>query len=471
MSFATNMRGTLSFLILASCIFLAKSALAQEEPPPIPKQDQAAKAAGTTGVLAPDVQSPSDPNGSVASTGPPNPYAGTFTDAGTGLPLFGTASPLRWGSFSVSTFEAIGIHDTLDGSPISISSDLAIFRIGLMFDHNLLRNSSRIVLQYFPQMAFTNGEFHANAAMNNDVSVGTTFRLTPRLSLMLKDTFIQTHSDPLIPQNYLAVDGKAGALVQNNFLDTNGSFIADEAIAIFEYDFSSRTNITFSPAYRYARSTNNLPNYEANGQTYTGVVTLGHRFTPRRTMGIVDSFQYLKTATASLSSQNATYNTIGGFLSQQLTRTLWVAGQVGAVSQSYTDAPNTKSWGANGGFSVIKNLSQRASMSVVYTRGITLSNYVTLQRSDRVDASIGLVLSSRLSWTNGFGYYRTLGGNPNTIGKYAVSDAQFRFVGNFNLFATYAYQFQNESTVQLVPGTRRTIAYGIRWLPPILAPR
>ena len=84
-------------------------------------------------------------------------------------------------------------------------------------------------------MAITAGEVHANAGANNVLSLGMRFDLTPRLNMTLQNTFLQVHSNPLLPEDFLAADGKQGAVVQNNFLDTNGSFLSDTASATFQY--------------------------------------------------------------------------------------------------------------------------------------------------------------------------------------------------------------------------------------------
>ena len=468
MSLKKSHFGAFCGLLLAIFVSLTPVRAQQESAPPPPKEDQP-KPAGSSGVLLPSEQD-KDTDLPPESQGPLNPYSGTIKSADTGLPLFGTSSsPLRWGSFSICTFQYVGIHDDFDpaGSPTTLTTDLTILRTGLMFDHYLFKHKSRIVLQYFPQMAITNGQIHANAAMNNTISVGTKLELTPRLSVSVEDGFLQVHSNPLIPQNFLAVDGQTGATVQNNFLDTAGSFIADTAQAVFDYALTPLTNMTFSPLYRYSRATNSLPNYLANGQTYAGEVTLGHKFTPRRTVGILDSFQYLQEGTFG-TTQSATYNTIGAFYTEQLTRSLWVSANAGALSQGFSDLPQANNWGFNGGFSVVDNFTNRINLSIAYTRGLTFNNYITLQRSDRVDASLGLKLSSRISWSNGFGYYRELGGNPNTDGKYASADLRYRFYGNFSFFTTYAYTFLSANTPQLLSGERRTLAYGVLWAPPLL---
>ncbi len=408
-----------------------------------------------------------------ATSTPWTPNGPARDDADVQPPPAGLSNtPLRWGSFSINTFEYIGIHDEFEpaGAPGTLSTNLSIVRTGLMFDHYLLRNKSRIVLHYLPQMAITGGEVHANASANNNVSIGTKFELTPRFSVTVEDGFLQVHSNPLIPQNFLAVEGKSGTLVQNNFLETNGSFISNTASAVFEYALSPRTNVTASPLYRYARATSNAPTAGEIGQTYAGVVTLGHAFSPHRTMGIMESYEYLRQAALGVP-QTAIYSTTGLFYSEQLARTFWVTVNAGAVNQRFSDLAHANQWGFNGGFSLIKNFSTRVGLALAYKRGITFNNYVTRQRGDRVDGSLGFTVTSRISLNNSFGYSRELGGDPRINGKYTTTDLVYRFHGNFNLFTTFAYTYQNSSTPQILSGDRRTLAFGIRWAPPMLFPK
>jgi len=433
-----------------------------------PPRDEQPKPAASSGPWLPGVTSSQD-TGPVDQP-PPDPYAGSIKDVGSGLPLFGTsATPLRWGSFSIYTFESMGIHDDFDpgGNAGSITTDLGIFRTGLMFDHSLFRNKSRIVLQYLPQMMIINGEVRANAATNNNVSLGTQFQLTPRLLLSVGNNFSQQHSNSLIPQNYLATDSHLGSLSQNNFLSSNGNFLADSASITVEYALSPRTDITFSPAFRYMRTLDSNSQYLANGQAYTGTVSLGHRLTPHRTIGLSGSYQYLQEKIADIP-QNANYTTAGVFYSEQLARTLWISASVGGTNQKYTGLGQSGGWGLSSSFSINKGISSRASAALAYTRGTVFSDYVSRQRSDRVDASIGILLSSRINWSNSAGYLRELGGVAPTIGKYASSDLTYRFFGNFSLFTTFAYTLQNSNTQQLLSGDRRTVVFGIRWFPGML---
>ena len=437
---------------------------------PPPKEEQPKAAGSATPIAVPPLGDVSDNQGPT-NPGPVDPYGGQIKQVGTGLPLFGTsASSLRWNDFSISSFEYVGIHDSFDpvGQPSGPWTNINIFRMGVMFDHYIKKN--RIVLQYLPQMAIFQGQLHANAGANNSVSFGMSFDLTPRLNLTVQNIFTQVHSNELIPERYLAADAFAGAAVQNNFLDTNGSFIADTASATVQYRFSPRTSLAISPLFRYAEATSNRVNYVANGNTYQGVATLSHALTPRRSVGILESYQLLEETTGTAPT-SARFNTTGGFYSEQLARALWITGHVGAEHQSYSDFPGAGHWGLSAGGTLVDAISPTVGLTLAYTRGITFDNYLTNRRSDRVDAIIGLHLLSRFVFNNGGGYYRELGNNPRTSGKYVSTSMDYKLSPNFTAYTTFVYSFQNSNTPQLLSGLRRTVSWGLRWQPPLNVPR
>jgi len=436
---------------------------------PPPKGEQPRPAGASTPITVPaegDVQDV--PQGNPA---PVDPYAGQIKQVGTGLPLLGTSStPLRWGSFSIPSFEYIGLHDSfIPAGGVAIPwTNINILRTSIMFDHYIKKN--RIVLQYLPQMAVFDGQVHANAGANNAVSFGMSFDLTPRLNLTIQNIFTQIHSNQLIPERYLAADAFAGAAVQNNFLDVNGSFIADTVSGTLQYRLSPRLSMTVSPLFRYAKATSNQATYIADGNTYQGIATLGYALSPRRNIGFIESYQLLEQAAGQIHT-SARFNTTGGYYSEQLARSLWVTANVGAEHQVYSDLPGAAHWGLSAGGSLVESFNQAVALTVAFTRGITFNNnYLTTRKADRVDATLGLHLFSRLVFNPGGGYYRELGGDPRTSGKYAAGSLDYKLSTNFTAFSTYSYSFQGSSTPQLLSGLRRTLVWGLRWQPPQLLP-
>jgi len=458
-----------AFLIsVAVLLFVPATVRAQQDPtPPPPPKDQPKPAAATTPLVLNGDSEQDQQDVQTPPPGPPNPYAGTIKDAGTGLPILGTSStPLRWGSFSIYTIEAIGLHD--DFLPLAgaatASTDLGIFRFGVMFDHYILKHKSRIVLQYSPELIFGNGDVQVNGTANNNVTIGTKFEITPRLSLTVSDNLLQIQSSSLVPGNYLAVNTQVGALAQNAFLNNSGNFLANTATATAEYDISPRTNITFIPSFRYMQSTSGQTNYSADGKTYSATLSLGHALAPHRTVGLTASYQYLDETLASVP-QNAAYYTLSAYYSEQLARTLWVTANIGATDQHFSGIPEPGGWGVSAGAGLTKAVSRRITLGLAYNRGTALANYVTRQRADRVDGTFGVTLTSRLLWNSGGGYYNELNGSSPITGKYGSSGLVYRFYGNFSLFTTFAYTNQSPGSQQLLSGDEKTFIYGIRWSP------
>jgi hypothetical protein len=431
-----------------------------------PKEEQP-KPAGATSPLGTLATDDDADTAKPTLAGPADPYAGSIKALGSGLPLYGTSTtPLRWGNFSIGSFEYIGIHDSFDpvGQPIPPWTNLNIFMTSIVFDKYIKKN--RIVLQYLPQLAIFQGQIHGNAGANNNIALGSTFALTPRLSLTLQNAFVQVHNNQLIPQQYLAADAYAGGVVQNNFLNTNGSFIADTASATFQYAVSPRTTLTVSPMFRYAHVTAaDQVNYVADGQTYQAVITLGYALTQYRKIGIIESYQYVQDSQAAVPSHSV-FNTTGVFYTEQLGKALWVTANIGAEHQTYSQNAGPGQWGVSGGVSLVEDFSRRLGIVIAFTRGLTFNNYLTTRTSDRVDASLGVHITQRLTWANTLGYFSELGSDPRTSGKYAATGLSFAMFQHLTPFVDYTYSFQNSNTPQLISGMRRTLSFGIRWLPP-----
>jgi hypothetical protein len=460
-----------AFIAVFVATIMVEPSSAQEPAAVNQNEKSEAKPAGSSvfGVHASDTRDTD--NAPIPTVGPVNPYAGELKEAGTGLPLFGTSTtPLRWGDFSIGGFDFMGMHNSFD--PVSAGTTgfdgtVSILRTSLVFDRNLFKN--RVVLQYLPQMAIVGGQIHANAGSNNTVSFGTRFSLSPRMSITLQNNLLQVHSNLLIPENYLSTSTYSGAAVQNNFLDTNGGFLADSVTSTFRYDFDQRTSVAVSPIYRYSTTTNGKSNFQASGQSYGGSVALSHALSPHRIIGVADSYQFLQQSGTKAASTR--YNTISVTYSQQLTPGWWVTGNAGAGHQNYSDQPANGGWGLTSGGSIVGRISQRISTGLAYNRGVAFdTNYVSTRLSERVDLSVD-VHGARFTWKNGGGYFRELGSDPRTSGKYARTGFEYNFYHSFFWFADFAHSFQNSNTPQLLSGTLNLVSFGLRWRPPVAVGR
>src|SRR5690349_14511050 len=116
-------------LILASTLFLAPANAQQASSAQAKPQPAAAALPGLDAPAAEDSITP--------ASNPPNPYRGTITSLGTGLPFLGTTSPLRWWDFSIERFEYLGVRDEFVpqlNAPVA-RTNFSIVRTAIVFDH------------------------------------------------------------------------------------------------------------------------------------------------------------------------------------------------------------------------------------------------------------------------------------------------------------------------------------------------
>jgi len=447
----------LAWIILAA-LTLSVSSRAQDESSSKKPEEQ-----GTAQTPTATQETQTDPAQAAAAPTPGYPLDAQIHPAGQAVPWIGTTSPLRWGSFSIGNFTYQQVHDNFrpqGGLPSSVLN-LSILRTSLVFDK--MFHKQEVVLQYEPQLAVLNGQLASNAGMDNDVVFGSAFELTPRLSLTLKDVFAQVRTRQLFPPKVLAVDEQAGNVVQNNFLQNQGSFLMNTVAGVINYKLSPRTLLTVSPMYRYANTTDkNQANYVANGHDYGTAVAVTRALTPRQNLGITYTMENLRAANVPTAA-NTHFNTAGLFYSYQLSKTWLFRGQIGDEIATYSGGLPTVNTLA-GGATLVKSFT-RSVFAIAYMRGNTQQNFITGQIGDRGDISYGIHLTRRLGWYNGGGYYRETGADPRTKGSYGASSVEFNFVGNLVVFGSYTYMFQVSSTPQLLSGTRNSVSLGLKWEP------
>lgn len=457
---------------LAFALMWGPAASAQNPASGSPPAATGPKPAGTTSPGSSIVPGGQDSDNLAAPAGAVDPYAGTLKEVGTGLPLLGTSStPLRWGDFSISRLEYLGLRNDFQpsGSGAHTITNASLFRTGLMFDHTF--RYSRLVLEYLPELAIINGTVSKGASSNNSFEVGTSIPISGRMSLTLQDSFLQNQANQLIPQNYLATNWSAGAVSQNNFLNNNGNFLSDTASASVQYAFSPRTSMVVTPFFTYARSSFNgsSSGSATQGQIYGATASLSRALSPYRRVGVAESYEYARELAGI--SNGVRYATSSVFYSQQVSRYWWITGTAGASHQNSSNQSNPTDWAFSGGGTITGSISNSVGLSLAYTRAVMFNNYVSTQQADRADAAIDLHVISRLRWSNGIGYYREVGPSPRNTGKYAGASLSFNLFGDIYLFGAFVHTYQSTSTQQLLSGIQDTAAFGIRWEPPAIPRR
>jgi hypothetical protein len=400
-----------------------------------------------------------------AAATPSSPIDTQIHPSGRAIPWLGTSSRFRWGHFSVADFTYNYVRDSFrpDGGLPANILDLSVFRMTLAWDQYF--GKQHLVLQYDPQLAILNGRTRGNGGLNNSFALGTTFTISPRLTVTFKNGFAQVQSRQLFPVDVLAVDQQAGGVVQNQFLQNDGSYIEDAATLTFAYRISPRTLLTVSPGYRYAQTTNSQISYIANGHTIEQSTALTYALTARQTIGVIYTTELLRAANVP-NAANTYFSLAALYYGNQLSKTWRIEGRFGDDLAFYPGGLPTVHAMA-GGFTLVKALP-KSTFAIAYDRGRTEMDFITARFGERADVVYEFHPFLRLAWYNGAGFYSDLGLDPRTRGTYAASRLEFALSKNLVVFADYLNGIQHSTTPQLLSGIRNTSFGGIRWTPPPL---
>lgn len=444
-------------LIFPAVVFLLLPlyVLAQDPPPAQSQQDQQQQPSPT-----PTTQTQS---GDAPPANPPTPSYPLDSQihvAGKAVPWAGVGSPLHYGPFSLSSIDLISVYDQFYPAGQSQVEDtsLGILRANIVF--SLPFKKSLFVLQYTPELAVLNGNVRGGADGNTGVSIGQTINFTPRFSFTITDGFALTHTRQIFPDQFLLIDQQNGGVVQSYFLENAGTHLQNTFGTVFNYKLSSRLLLTVAPSYIYSDTHYTQGIYIIDD--WKNAVSLTYALTARSNIGYIESIEMLHPIRPI--STNGLFSTNGVFYSEQVARTFWVTGKIGAESASYPGFQGTN-WGVTGSFNVLKTFSN-SDLGFAYTRASTLTSYVTNRQTQEADLLYDFLLSRRLKWTNGVGYLNEAGANPVTSGAYAISTMEYHLPANFSILASYTRRNQHSSTPQLLSGDRNTYVFGLRWAPP-----
>jgi hypothetical protein len=407
-------------------------------------------------------------------TGPTTPINGTPKYAGTAMPWGGTASFLRWGPFSVTSFDYSFVHDSYQPvapAPAQISNrDLNTFHTNVAFDWSSKR--VHFLVQYSPVLTIQNGDVPGTTTdINNSASANVTYVASSRLTMSITDSFVQARTRQFYSSDYLQPDVTSGNVLQNNFLTNGRTYINDSVSAVFGYRWSALTTITVSPQYGYSRTTMTGSSVVSSGESSGASIAVSHLLSASQSIGVMDTAEYFIGSNIATSNQTSNgrnldniFNTASVFYARQLSPTWWIQARIGAQASSYGGTAGTE-WSTSGGGSLVKKF-ERSSASLAYDRGRSFSNYyITNQSGDRIDLAYATELFGRLDWRASLGYYRTFGVGPGTQAKYAGTSLGFSLQRDLRLHADYVYRYQNSPSLQLLPGSQNTVIVGISWQP------
>ncbi len=208
---------------------------------------------------------------------------------------------------------------------------------------------SRFVFQYTPVLAILNGRLGGNADPTSDLSLGTVFTLSPRLTLTLKDDLGWHRTRQLFPDDLLLIDKQTGGLVQSYLLEPNGTLLTNSLSAAVDYKLSPRLLLSAVSTYVYSDIENAKNLFILHDSFNT--VTLTYALSQRSNIGFVESVEFLHPVIPV--STNGLFQTSGLFYSEQFSPSLRISGQLG-VQSAKAPGFGGAAWGVAGSLNLLK---------------------------------------------------------------------------------------------------------------------
>jgi hypothetical protein len=414
----------------------------------------------------------SSKNSDNTTAAPATPVSATWADSyirqiGTSGLLAGNRQGVGWGSLYIPSAGASGIVDRFEatGTKPAVEFTTVVLQTTVVYDHKL--GSSRIAVQYQPNIAFAEGQIVRNFS-NQNTSLDILIYERPRWNVRFGDSFRYDYTQQSLGYPYLDVNPATSGTTTNRFIDGPNRWLSNNAYLSLGYALSMRSTIAITPNYTYSES--GIGTAFLRGISYGGSVSWNYRTSERQTVGLVYNGQLIRetqpgtSGTSTSLTSDTTYHTIAGTAGRQFSAAWSVRGSLGTTITDYGQSQHQ--WSFYGAFGLLRQLN-RSSIGLTYTRGDTLSNgLISNQYADRIDLTYQYQMRRRLSWGAGGGYLRQVQSGGFSA-WYASANIHFLLAPRAGLFSTFDYSHKNQigNNTNLFSGNRDTYSFGILWQP------
>jgi hypothetical protein len=396
-----------------------------------------------------------------ASTDSSDSAASTVNIPGSMTPLGTPNGSLRWGNFFVRDVSFTQIYDRANYARATQSSgslgsafstNASLFQTDLAFDR--LTRLGEVALQYQPRLAIVNGNVYPDYS-NQNVSFNLLLNRSPRLSFEFRDTFSYFSSQNIYALTYVDANTRTGQTIQNNFIDGPGSFLSELANLKISYRFSPRTTLSLGPSFNYVRTARTRLGTLIS-RDYGGSVALGYQLSARQIVGVFFNNQYIQISGYQGNTQ--IYST-GVSYSRQMGPNWSIAASFAGTRNPATGVSSP--WTYTGSASATRGF-RRSSIGLVYARDLA-SGYVTNHIADRIDGFLRWQLLRALQWQVNLGDQREAALSHPISAYYGVSEFDLQLTPRISTYVNYGYRTQSGDALRVLTGHRNFVSAGIRW--------
>lgn len=379
-------------------------------------------------------------------------------------PFGGERGPLQWGWFSVRGAEYREFFDSVSfntaGAPAP-SIQRTVSRFATILAVSKQTQKLNLALQYQPDLYIANGQVYANGA-NQQLSLGTSFRLNERWTAVLRDQLSYFASQRAFSDLSLNVDYATGSTVTRNFLNGPGSVLYNSVGTAFNYLYSPTTTLSIDPSFGYQRSTGALTSgQEVSALIEGGRFSVTHLLSERSSIGASYFGQYAKYKNTSTTAGPQAAQILQDILmtyGRQMGATWRIGLSAGVTEGIGTGASGT---GLGLGASITKSF-QRSRLGATYRQGHSFNGFITGQSTRRVDALHQINWTQRLSTSTSAAYFTTTG-VPRYSGTYVAEEMAFLLARRLSFVASYSHIVQTGDSVFILNARRNLATVGLRW--------
>jgi hypothetical protein len=374
-----------------------------------------------------------------------------------------TRSNYLRGGLVFSTAYQSDVATGSNGQPISDVTYTILPTISL----DQTRSRLHWVFTYSPGFTFYQKMTSLNQA-NQNLGVNLRYRLSPHVTLSLRDTFQQTSSVLNQPNTDLQQPVSGGVFVPNySVIAPNAEVFTNTANATLTYQFAANAMVgaggTFGNLYYPNQS--QVPGLANNSSSKAGSAFYSHRLSKKHYIGVTYQYQVFSTSGTGVQSETHAQS-IFGFYSLYFTPTVSLSffGGPQYSSTQQLGVPSSQGWSPGGGVSFGwqgKLTSFAASYSQTINDGGGLSGAV---HASSANASLNRQLARKLSGNIGASYSNnsvldvlpTLNTGGHTISGNASVQRQVGQRLNLQLQYTRVHQsYSDVAAISAIPDLNR----------------
>jgi hypothetical protein len=388
----------------------------------------------------------------------------------TGQLLKVTSSPLRWGHFSVLSFNAVEVYDSnflfRKDNPLSAQAGAVQ---GLIV-YAIKTGRMNFSLQYRPQIWVSSESTQFDYA-SHLLDMHASRRISPQWSVNFSDRYQWAADRGNLDQIGLTSDYASNNTNQNPFLVGGRRLISNIADFSVAHNFTAHNSLEFSARHQYI-SLSALPigstvpdpvATENTQQIIGGQLGWSYQWSRNNSLGI--HYAYDREFFQDFTSSAQFHSVLFGF-SRRLTSTLVLQVNGGPTlmvpdkAPGAIQAPDIRQ--TYQGSAALFKTFHRAGFTLSYSRSNDFTGQVSDGLNDRFGATYSERFFRRLDLVVGGAYVRQnyLSG-AHLLGKTGWTEIDYRLSPSWSFYTTYSYLTQGGGPT--LYGPRHLVTSGIRW--------